>query len=296
MLVLVACMAFSLLDASAKYLVQSGMAAPFVTWMRFLVHVVLVLIIFRCWSNPALFRMKSVPIQLTRGLLLFGSTFFNFLALRTLQLDQTISIYFFAPMVITALAGPLLGEWAGWRRWLAVLVGFVGVLVITRPGTGVVGLGHLFAICSMLSYCGYVLLTRHVGQRETAQSLILYAALTPVLFMLPVVPSYASWPQDATQWFLLLSLGFYGGFGHYLIILAYRQASASALAPYPYSQMVWMIGLGYLIFGELPDLWTMVGAGIIVCSGLYILHREHRLRLQNRSVPNSENAPLAKEL
>lgn len=295
-LLLGACLAFACLDATAKYLVQSGLEAPFVAWMRFFVHVVLVLVLFRAWSNSALFRYRSMPIQVMRGVLLFGSTFFNFIALRTLQLDQTVSIYFFAPMVITALAGPLLGEWAGWRRWMAIIVGFMGVLVITRPGLGTFGVGYLYALASMGCYCGYVILTRQVGTRETAESLIFYSALTPVLLMFPVVPIYAAMPDNALQWALLISLGFYGAFGHYLLILAYRQAPATSVAPYAYSQIVWMIALGYLVFAELPDMWTIVGAGIIVMSGLYVVHREHRLRLQRTYVPNAENDDLAKRL
>jgi len=111
---------FSCLDSSAKYLVLSGLPATFISWVRFAVHVVLVLLLFRSWANPAMFRVKSLPMQVLRGVFLFGSTIFNFAALRTLQLAETTSIYFFAPMVITALAGPLLGEWAGWRRWMAI--------------------------------------------------------------------------------------------------------------------------------------------------------------------------------
>ena len=129
------------------------MRAPFVSWVRFASHTVLVLVLFRSWRNPAMFRVVNLPAQMLRGVFLFGSTIFNFLALQTLQLAETTSIFFFAPMVITALAGPLLGEWAGWRRWLAILVrASVGVLVITRPGVGVFGLGHVYALCAMLSY------------------------------------------------------------------------------------------------------------------------------------------------
>ena len=106
----------------------------------------IVLVLFRGWRNPAMFRVVNLPAQMLRGVFLFGSTIFNFLALQTLQLAETTSIFFFAPMVITALAGPLLGEWAGWRRWLAVIAGFCGVLVITRPGVGVFGLGHVYAL------------------------------------------------------------------------------------------------------------------------------------------------------
>lgn len=296
MLVIVACFGFSFLDASAKYLVQSGLSAPFVAWMRFAIHLVCVLILFRAWSNKALFQVKNLPAQLVRGVFLFGSTVFNFLALQTLQLAETISIYFFAPMVITALAGPLLGEWAGWRRWMAVLVGFMGVLVITRPGVGEVGMGHAYAVMSMMSYCLYVIMTRHMGATETSESLIFYSALAPTILMFPSVPLAGSLPQDAIQWTLIFAIGVLGAFGHYLLILAYKRATTSALAPYPYSQMIWMIALGWLVFSDLPDIWTLVGAAIIVMSGLYIVHREHRLRLASRTTPNGETEALAKKL
>lgn len=296
LLVLAAGLVFTCLDTSAKYLVVSGMDAPFVAWTRFAVHVVLVLILFRAWSNRAMFKVVSLPRQFVRGIFLFGSTFFNFLALRTLQLAETVSIFFFAPMVITALAGPLLGEWAGWRRWLAVLIGFVGVLVITRPGYGSFGLGHVYALGAMMSYCIYVIMTRQMGAKETAESLIFYSALAPVILMAPTIPFSGSLPATGVQWFVLLSLGFYGAFGHWLLIHAYKQATTSALAPYPYLQMVWMIALGYLVFTDLPDRWTLIGSAIIVSSGLYIVHRESRLRLQSRSLPNSEARDLAKKL
>jgi drug/metabolite transporter (DMT)-like permease len=255
-----------------------------------------VLILFRGWNNRAMFSVKSLPRQILRGLFLFGSTIFNFAALKSLQLAETMSIYFFAPMVITALAGPLLGEWAGWRRWMAIIAGFAGVLVITRPGVGSFELGHVYALCSTLSYCSYVIMTRHMAASETAESLIFYSALAPVVMMSPVVPYTVSAPAEPFHWVILISLGFFGGFGHWLLIKAYRQATTTALAPYPYLQMVWMIGLGYLVFGQLPDGWTLGGAAIIVASGLYIVHREHRLRLASRTAPNTEDAELAKKL
>jgi drug/metabolite transporter (DMT)-like permease len=296
LLVFAAGVLFSCLDTSAKYLVLAGMDASFVSWVRFASHTVLVLVLLRSWSNPAMFKVASLPRQLLRGVFLFGSTYFNFQALKTLQLAETTSIFFFAPMVITALAGPLLGEWAGWRRWLAVIVGLIGVLVITRPGASALQIGHVYALTAMLSYSLYAITTRQMSSTETAESLIFYSALAPALLMLPVVPYTASMPPSALHWVLLLLLGFFGGFGHWLLIKAYRQATATALAPYPYLQMVWMIGFGYMVFAQFPDGWTLVGAGIIVASGLYNVHREHRLRLKNRSLPNAEEEQLAKRL
>jgi drug/metabolite transporter (DMT)-like permease len=285
---------FTFLDTSAKYLVLSGMRAEFVTWMRYVVHLVLVLVLFRAWANPNVFRYRSLWRQVLRGGWLFGSTFLNFQALRTLQLADNNSISFLGPMVVTALAGPLLGEWAGWRRWLAIGAGFVGMLVITRPGMGVFGIGHVFALGSMLCASLYTIMTRSMSAGETAESMIFYSALAPVLLMAPVAPAYASAPPTALAWALLLGLGVFGGIGHYMIIHSFKRATAIALAPYPYLQIVWMTLSGYIVFSALPDRWTVLGAGVIVASGLYIVHREHRLRLASRSVLVEAHAPAKK--
>lgn len=287
---------FSCLDAGAKWLVLSGMSAPFVVWTRFAVHVVLVLVLFQGWRNRELYRVNSLPLQLLRGVFLFGSTIFNFLALLTLQLAEGMAIYFLAPMVITALAGPLLGEWAGWRRWVAIGVAFIGMLVVTRPGFGAFGIGHLYALLSVLSYALYVIMTRQMGARESSASLIFYSALAPVIFMSPALPLAGSIPPDLLHWVVLLSLGFFGGLGHWLIIKAYKRASVSSLAPYPYLQLVWAVIWGYVVFDDLPDRYTIAGAAIIVASGLYIVHRERQLRLATTAVANADARDLAKKL
>ncbi|MDQ6437300.1 DMT family transporter [Mesorhizobium sp. LHD-90] len=294
--VLLAGVLFTGLDTSAKYLVVSGMSAPFVAWVRFTGHAVLAILLLRGWAGLDMFRVKNLPMQVVRGLCLFASTICNFAALRTLQLAETSAIYFAAPMVTIALAGPLLGEWAGWRRWLAVLAGFAGVLVITRPGYGSFGIGHVLALGAMLSNCFYVILTRRMSATESPASLIFYSALAPAVLMAPVVPFTASPPPSALHLILLLLLGLFGGLGHWFLIKAYRLATTTALAPYPYLQMVWMIGSGYLVFAQLPDRWTLSGTAIIVVSGLYVVHREHRLRLKNRALPNEEAADLADRL
>jgi drug/metabolite transporter (DMT)-like permease len=287
---------FTFLDTSSKYLVLAGVSALIVAWVRFAVHVVLVGTLLRGWRQPMRFRPVNLPAHVLRGVFLFGSTMCNILALRSLQLAETTSIYFFGPMVITALAGPLLGEWAGWRRWLAILTGFVGVLIITRPGVGVFGIGHLFALGSMLSNSFYVIMTRRMSASETSESLILFSALAPAVLLLPMLPFSLSLPQDGWHWFILLMLGVFGATGHWLLVQAYRLATTTALAPYPYSQMVWMILSGWIIFNQFPDRWTLLGAAIIVASGLYIIHREHRLRLRSHASLDAEAEELAKKL
>ncbi|TGT73435.1 DMT family transporter [Mesorhizobium sp. M2E.F.Ca.ET.166.01.1.1] len=287
---------FTFLDTSSKYLVLAGVSALIVAWARFTVHVLLVGVFLRGWREPARFRAKNLPAHILRGCLLFGSTMFNILALKTLQLAETTSIYFFGPMVITALAGPLLGEWAGWRRWLAILTGFVGVLIITRPGVGVFGIGHLFALGSMLSNSFYVIMTRRMSSSETSESLILFSALAPSVLLAPMLAFSPALPHGGFQWFVVLMLGVFGAGGHYLLVRAYRLATTTQLAPFPYSQMVWMIISGWLIFHQFPDRWTLLGAAIIVASGLYIIHREHRLRVRNSASLDTEAEALAKKL
>ena len=217
----------------AKYLVLNGMAAPFVAWVRFATHTILVFFILGGWKNTIIYKANSLPMHFLRGAGLFGSTFFNFLALKHLQLAETISIFFVGPMVITALAGPMLGEWAGWRRWLAIIVGFIGVLIVTRPGSENFKPEILLMICAMLSYSVYVLLTRKLGQTETAESLIFYSALAPALLMMPVALPLASMPPDGKSMVMLLMLGVFGGLGHWFVIKAYKLATTGDLAPYP---------------------------------------------------------------
>ncbi|MFA5633525.1 MAG: DMT family transporter [Porticoccaceae bacterium] len=287
---------FTFLDTSIKYLALAGVTPLFIAWIRFSSHVVLVAALFRGWQGTDRFRTSKPFAHLIRGALLAGSTIFNILALRYLQLAETTSIYFFGPMVITALAGPLLGEWAGWRRWVAIVFGFIGVLVITRPGVGVFGIGHMFALCSMLSNSVYIIMTRSMSATETAESLIFYSALAPMILLTPTL-WLTQWPSvGLLQWGLLLLLGLFGGLGHWCLIQAYRRATATALAPYSYQQMVWVIAAGLLVFGQFPDVWTLAGAGIIMASGLYIVHREHRLRVLNRAVADADVAEVAKKL
>lgn len=276
---------FSGIDASAKYLVLAGVPAPFVAWVRFLVNAAIVLVVFRGWHTASGLWARNLWAQVARAGLIFITTICNFMALRTLQLAETMSIMFLLPVVITALAGPLLGEWAGWRRWVAICVGLVGVLVITRPGFGVIGIGHLYSIIAMLGAACFNLMTRSLSHTETPQSLILFQSLVPTILLTPAVPALGVLPEQPLHWLLYLTMGFCGFLGHWLFIKANRLATATALAPFSYLQMIWMLAIGWAVFGQLPDLWTLVGSGIIVASGLYILHRERQLRIEARLDP-----------
>jgi len=277
-------MCFAALDTTAKYLVSIGYAAVFVVWCRFLSHAVISFIAFQGWRRADMYRMRNWRLQVVRGLLLPVTTLFNFLALRDLQLAQTVSIFLTTPMIITMLAGPLLGEWAGPRRWAAIMVGFVGVLIVVRPGTEVFSLPIIWSILAAITHSFYSILTRKLAMGESQPSLVFYSSIFAAVLMAPPALAYGHLPGSWLDVALLASLGVFGLTGHALLVKASRLASASKVAPFIYSQLLWMVLLGFFVFGDVPDLWTLVGASIICMSGFYIMNRERRIAGKQRAV------------
>ncbi|GGF05001.1 DMT family transporter [Stappia taiwanensis] len=267
---------FSVLDATAKYL-GATLPAEQIVWTRFATHVVYAVLLFRIWRTPQVLHSRRWGLQILRSLLLLGTTVFNFFAVRYLQLAETISIMFAAPFVVTALAGPLLNEWAGLRRWLAIIVGFIGVLIVTRPGFGGMHWAALLSVCSMVCYALYALTTRMLAQTDSPVGMLLISAVVASLAITPVAVDVWVAPPDLTTWLLLLSTGAWGGIGHFALIRAHVVAPAPVLAPFMYVQILWMVALGYLIFADVPGAWTVVGASVVIASGLYILYRERRV-------------------
>lgn len=269
---------FSMLDASAKWLVTGGQAVIFVVWVRFVVQAVILLVAYRGWSNRRLWAMEQPVLQIIRGLLLPTMTFFNFLALQYLQLAETISVLLASPIVVAALAGPMLGEWAGPRRWAAIFVGFIGVLIVVRPGTAVFDWPVVYIIICMLAYSVYLLLTRKLAATETPESLIFYSCVFAAVLFAPFAIPEAAMPARASDWFAFGLAGVAGMVGHMLIIRVGRMADASKTTPFIYTQIIWMTGIGYLLFGDVPDGWTIAGMVVIAGSGLYLMMRERQLR------------------
>lgn len=263
---------FACLDATAKWLGASLRSVDLV-WLRYATHVILLALFLRVWRDWSPFHTKHPWMQFLRGLTLLGSTFFNFWALQYLQLAETSAIMFAAPLLVTALAGPFLGEKVGLRRWAAVVVGFVGVLVVLRPGTGAMHWAAGLSVCGMCCYATYVVLTRRMHRTESSLSLMMLSAVVGAVALLPTAPSAVT-SLEGWQWLLAFMMGTFGAAGHGALVVAHRMASASTLAPFVYAQMIWMILFGYAIFHQTPDLWTLCGTAIIACAGLYILHRE----------------------
>lgn len=274
-LMLTALVLFSALDATAKYLAQRHhIPVVQIIWLRFFGQVLYMIGIYLAFRLPALVRTKQVWPQLARSTLLLGTTAFNFLALAHLRMDQTITVVFLTPLTVALLAGPLLGEWVGWRRMLAILVGFVGVVIAVWRGADAFDPAFLYSFGSMLSYAGFMLVTRAVAGHDPPFVTLFYSMLAGAVGAAPF--AVYSWvpPESLGVWLAIAALGMLGGSGHYLFIHAYRLAPASTLAPFLYFQLLAMIAFGYLVFGDMPDLRTIAGSAVVVASGLYLFSRE----------------------
>ncbi len=281
-LMIIAITLFSALDTSAKYLgLHYGLPVTQVAWSRFVgqfVGLMILVPLFGSLTLGELFRTRHLKLQLVRSVLMAATTVLNFLALQYLRLDQTITIVFLAPLVVALLAGPLLGEWVGWRRMLAIAAGFSGILVALNPAMGDVHPAVLASLAAMLAYALFMLLTRYMAGFDPPMVTLFFSMFVGTFIGAPFALATWQTPPEPFAWLLLASLGLFGGLGHWLFLHAYRLAPASAVAPFLYFQLISMIGFGYLVFGHLPDLQTLAGASIVVGSGIYLFHRERVTR------------------
>jgi drug/metabolite transporter (DMT)-like permease len=266
---------FAVLDAMAKYL-NGYMDTLQVVWARYTGAFVLAIIISNPITRPGLMRTGRPLLQVGRSILLLGSTLLNFFALRYLQLDQALAIVFSTPFFVAMLSGPVLGEWVGWRRWAAICAGFLGVLLVARPGFGGIHPAALISLAAAMFYAAYNISTRMLSRTDSNETTLFYSNLVGAVVMLPVVPFVWTTPSEPIVIALMIVCGAFGTVGHYLLIIAHRLAPPAVLAPFIYSQLVWVIILGYMVFADLPNEWTLAGAAIVVASGLYMLYREQR--------------------
>ena len=275
MLMCLAIIVFSGVDATAKYLV-SIVQLPVVQtiWLRFVGHVLLALAFFGPRSAPELLNSRKPLQQWLRSLLMLGATAFNFAAVKYLRLDQTVTIFFLTPLIVAALAGPILNEWIGWRRLLAITAGFWGVLLVLRPDMGGIHWAITYSLAATLCYALYNIWTRWLVAHDPENVTQFYSPLAGLIIMAPFALNDWVWPESPIIWLLIATLGVLGGIGHWLLIKAHQIAPAAILAPFVYIGLIAMIILGYVIFGDVPDLWTLGGAAIIISAGLYLFYRE----------------------
>ncbi|QCK86368.1 DMT family transporter [Phreatobacter aquaticus] len=276
-LMCIALACFACLDTLGKWL-GTSMNPMQVVWTRYTAALVFVLIIFNPLRDPKVLVTKRPWLQAVRSALLFLSTALNFFALQYLQLDQTVSIMFANPFIVAIISGPLLGEWIGPRRWMAVVVGFIGVLVVTQPWSGNMHWAMGLTLLGTTCYAVYNILTRMLAGHDSAGTTSIYSVAFGAIVATALVPGYWTTPDSWSVVAAMVAIGALGAFGHWVLIIAHGYAPAGILAPFIYGQIIWMIGLGWAVFGQVPAVNTLVGAGIVIASGLYLLFRERTIR------------------
>jgi drug/metabolite transporter (DMT)-like permease len=264
---------FAGLDTSAKSL-SGVLPAVEVVWARYMAAAIVGLIAVRPFTHRQVFRSARPGLQIVRSLLLLASTTTNFLALRQLQLAETSTINFLTPLFVVLLAGPLLGEWAGGGRLVAVAIGFLGVVVATGPGTHAFQPVVVIAIAGVVCNAGYALTTRMLARHDSSRTTLTWTPIAGVALLTPALPFVWVNPPTASALAIMVGMGFFGALGHWLLILAHERAPASVLTPFSYTQLLWMIISGLLVFGDRPSGAVLVGAAIVVGCGLYLIWRE----------------------
>ena len=271
---------FTIIDACAKYLVGSvpPMMVVFARYGLSLLYVVGLM----WWTGSLTFKSRHPWLQILRGFLLFASTLMNFMALQYLRLDQTSAIFFSNPLWVCALSPFLLGERIGPRRWVAVIVGFLGVLLIIRPGADHFHWAMMLSVTVAIAASLYQIITRKIGGRDPALVSLLLPSMVGTALAMPL--GVANWYVPAWGLVgLMLLMGVAGGLGHHLLIKAHTLAPAPTLAPFVYTQIIWMIIVGFVVFGDVPDIHTLIGASIVVSSGLYVYYREQAAKRKHRA-------------
>lgn len=261
-------------DAMAKVLIERYDPVQ-VVFVRNLIALPIVAAIVLYMIGGAGFRTSSLHIHAVRGLLMLGGAYTFFKALETLALAEATALVFSAPIFITALSVPLLGETVGWRRWLAVLVGFIGVLIIVQPGAATFQPASLYVIGTAVLYALFMISARLLGPRESIWTMMFFVMLFPMLYATPF--AMAVWvPVAAADLPFFAAQAVFGALGITLIGQAFRLAPAAIVAPFDYTALIWASLLGWFIWGDTPGTWTLAGASVIVLSGIYIVYRESR--------------------
>jgi drug/metabolite transporter (DMT)-like permease len=268
LLVMLAVFLFSSMDTLAKHMLKRE-AYPIgpLIWARYAVHLAFMLALLAPRMGLELVRTRRPGLQIVRGLLLVGSTGFFYLSLSHLPLPEAAAISFVGPVLITAMSGPMLRERVTRRQWIAVALGFLGVLIIVRPGGGVFTAHAIYPLCSALMFSLYQVLTRKLAGRENPFTTLFFTALVGAAATSLPLPFTWQTPQ-ADQIPFILGIGLLGGLGHFFLIRAVEHTSPARLAPFIYTQLVWSTLLAYLAFDEFPASGSLLGMLVIVSAGM----------------------------
>ena len=271
-----AVLCFSLVDATAKWLTQGYDPWQIAFVSRIVPIAVALIAAYRETGNPFNFYTRFPKVQILRAALTVPMIWCFFTGLKLMSLAEAITIAFTAPLFITILSRPLLGEQIGWRRWGAVVIGFAGILVALRPGVGAIGIGPILIIISAFAYALSMVLLRRFAGQEPTHNILFYSAIGA--FLVGGFNAVPIWIKpDAIDWSLLLLVGVWGVLGSYAVIRAYRLGEASMLAPLEYTALIWSILFDLWLFSLTPIPAVLLGAAIVIAANAYIAHREHRI-------------------
>ena len=267
---------FACMDTVTKYLAQSH-AVPLIVGVRYLGNLALMVAFLGPTHGQQMIRTQRTGLVWIRAGCLASASLLIGLALQRMPVAETTAITFLAPILLVAVAGPMLGERVGWVGWAATLAGFAGVLLIARPGSGLVTSGVLFVLGAVLLNLGYQALSRVLAASENTFALLFYTALAGSILYGLAMPWFIE--DRAPSLFeagLFASLGMFGGLGHFLFTAAFRYAPASLIAPLNYLQLLWAGLLGYLVFGHVPDAVSLLGMAVIAGSGVLMALKTRR--------------------
>ena len=261
---------FPVMSGFAKFLGEDGYSSLQVSWARAFGHIVFMLAFFVPRFGLRMLKTRRPLIQLLRSSMLFSSNATNFFAITFIPLAKTASISLMAPLLVVPLAWAILGERTTRQRMAALMTGFVGVLIVIRPGTELFHWASLFAVASAVCYAVYQVMTRRIAGYDPPETSTIYSSVVGAFGMFLVLPFVWRTPDSLRDIAYFCSLGVIGAIGHYLVANALTNAPANIVAPFQYMQLIGSVAVGYFFFGDFPDVLTWLGAAIIVASGLYI--------------------------
>ena len=267
------------MDGFAKYL-SDDLPILQITWARYFFTVAFVFPIMLFFYKKQLVWSDKPKLQIFRGLILLSANICFFYAISVISLAKALTLAFIAPLIVTAFSPILLGEKVGFRRWTAVAVGFIGSLIVIRPGFLEFNLASMAALATGFFYGFYLIITRKLSTSDNPLLTLLITGMVGALLVSLIIPFY--WVKPTlNQWSLMAGIGVFACIGHLFLILSLKYADASKLAPLGYTEIIPNVIIGYYFFSELPDNWTYLGLFIIVLSGLYISRREYYLSKLN---------------
>ena len=262
------------MDGLAKFLSQEIHFLQ-VVWGRYFFMALFSILIASLFFRKHLRFPKGIKIQVLRSLFLFLSTIFFFYAISVISLAQALTLAFISPIIATILSFFILKESVGPRRWIAVIMGFIGVLFVIRPGFAEVNMATVGAVCAGICYAFYIISTRKLSSIDSPLMTLIFTGLSGAIVISLIVPFYWS-SLNFNGWLILISLAAIGTLAHFLLILSLNYAEASKLAPLSYSEIIMNVIIGYYFFGDFPNQWIWIGLIIIIASGVYISLRENK--------------------